>query len=110
MFKNLFQRLASAFRGSFRNIFNVIVPIVQSRAGKLIDEALPIAVGIVRDMAKDQALPSASKRAAATSQLQTALVDQGVAAASDITSSVLNLVLELAVSHLKATSPVGRVS
>lgn len=105
MFKNFFQRLASAFRGGFNNIFNVIMPIVQSRAGKLIDEALPIAIGIVTDMAKNQSLPSADKRNAAVSQLQTALVDQGVAAASDISASVLNLVLELAVSHLKATSP-----
>ncbi len=103
MFQNFFSRLKAAFKGSFTNIFNVIVPIVESRVGKVLEAALPIAIGIVKDLATNGTVPNADKRSIAVGQLQAALVTQGVGAASDIGVSVLNLAVEMAVSHLNAT-------
>lgn len=102
MFKNFFSRLTAAFSGAFSNIFAVIIPIVKSNAGQLIDKALPIALGIVSDLAHSQ-LPSAYKRSVAYNQLQATVVSRGWVAANEVSTSVLNLIIELAVARLKAS-------
>lgn len=102
-----FSRLKSFITGGFKNIWTFLEPILVSDAGKLIDQALPIAQGIVAGLATGN-MPSADKRAAAVTGLKTALVASGYATASDIASSTLNLIVEMAVSHLNATTPAAK--
>jgi hypothetical protein len=58
MLKNFFSKLKAALSGGFQNIYRAIVPIVQSNAGQLIDKLLPVALGIVADLAQNHTMPS----------------------------------------------------
>lgn len=100
MFKNLFLKLA----GFGQSIVSFLAPIAASSAGKLLDQVLPIALGVVADVAKTRDLPNA-KRDAAYEQLKGAAVAAGI----DAGTSVLNLAIELAVQRLKTdeAAPVG---
>src|SRR4029077_13834314 len=97
-----FTSLFATLNASARAIVAFILPIAKTHAGELLATALPIAEGIVTDLATNQAMPSADKRAAAVGQLKTALVSQGYATASDILSSTLNLAVEMAVNKMQA--------
>jgi hypothetical protein len=105
MFKSFLSRLGAFFKGQFTNLFNVLVPIVKGHAGQLIDQLLPIALGIVTQMAADNTMPSAQKRDAAAAAIKAAAISQGYATASDLATSTVNFLVELAVQHLNATSP-----
>lgn len=104
MINRFLARLSALFRGAFSNLYNVLVPIIHSNAGKLIDAALPIAIGIVAQLATS-GIPSGEKRSQALSQLKAALIAQGLATGAEATTAILNLVIELAVNHLKVTTP-----
>lgn len=104
MIKSFLARLAVLFRGAFSNLYNVLVPIIHSNAGKLIDTALPIAIGIVARLATSS-MPGSEKAEVALNQLRAAVIAQGLATASEATTAILNLVIELAVNHLKVTTP-----
>lgn len=99
-FSTLFASLGSAARA----IISFLLPILRSHAGELIAAGLPIAQQIVIGLANQQ-LPNAQKRDLAATQLKTALVSQGYATAADIAASTLNLIVEMAVSKLKVTTP-----
>lgn len=92
--------LFASLSGAARAIVSFLLPILKSDAGKLIAVALPIAQGIVTDLAAGK-LPSGDKRELAVTKLHSALVSQGYATAAEIASSTLNLVVEMAVSRLK---------
>jgi hypothetical protein len=101
---SFFHDFFTRFNSIVRAIVGFILPIAESNAGQLISNLLPIAQSIVADLANQQ-IPSAQKRDAAVSQLQDAAVKAGWSTASDIASSTLNLVVEMAVNHLNATAP-----
>lgn len=96
-----FHDFFARFNSVVRAIVGFILPIAESHAGQLISQLLPVAQSIVSDLANQQ-LPSAQKRDTAVSQLRDEAVKQGWATASDIASSTLNLVVEMAVNHLNA--------
>ena len=94
---NFFSRLWGSTFGSFKNVFNFLLPVLKSSAGKMIDAGLPIALSIVADLEKGQ-LPGPEKRSEAFIKLRDALFKEGYSAGT----SILNLIIEMAVAKLKA--------
>lgn len=95
-FSSLWATLSSAAR----TIISVMLPVFTSDAGKIIAAALPYALMIVKSLMAGNA-SGASKRDVAVAQLKNVLISNGEAAASEIATSTLNLVVEMALAKLK---------
>ena len=103
----MFTKLLIWLTGFGHSLWAFLEPIVISETGALLNKLLPIALGIVTEIAKTGDLPNA-KRDAAFTQLQSAAVAAGI----DAGNSVLNAAIELAYQHFQATqspatAPVG---
>lgn len=75
-----------------------IVVLVKVQAADSLSRLLPVAVGIVTDLALNNGLGNAEKRAAALARLENEAKIEGVRAST----SILNLAVEMAVAQMKA--------
>jgi hypothetical protein len=95
------QAFAAKLLGVSKTIIAFILPILKNQIGVSLEKLLPIALGIVTELASGQ-LSNSEKRDAAVKRLAAAATAQGISAGV----SVLNLAVELAVANLKAeTAP-----
>ena len=97
----MFSKLLVWLSGFGHSLWQFLEPIVISETGALLNQVLPIALNVVTGIEQTGKLPSAEKQAAAYAQLEAAVKTAGINAGT----SVLNTAIELAVQHLKATTP-----
>ena len=86
--------------GISKAVLAFFLPIFASAISTSLEKLLPLALQIVTQLALNNQLGNAEKRAAAVSQLSTAATTEGIVCGI----SVLNLAVEAAVSQLKATT------
>ncbi len=82
-------------------LWNALEPVLASETGKALETLLPIAEGIVLNLATSGQSGSEKQKIAFT-QLQEAGIQAGVVAATD----VLNTAVELALQNLKTTGKI----
>jgi hypothetical protein len=90
--------------GFGKTLIAFLLPIVARHTASLLDAALPVALEIVQTF---EATPAdgAAKRDLAVNRLRDALVREGHAAASDLSESTLNWLVETALQKLRSTAP-----
>jgi hypothetical protein len=95
------RNLLSRIIGFGKNLLAFIVPIVARHGAQLLEEALPIALAIVESY---EARPTDGemKREMAVAELKRALVAQGRATATELSTSLLNWIIETALQRLRA--------
>lgn len=98
--KTLFSKLWTWITGRSADLWDFLQPILAREAGALLQQILPIALTVVREVAQTRDLPNA-KRDAAYAKLKAAVEAAGMAAST----SVLNSAVELAYQRLKAETP-----
>ena len=84
--------------GVSRGLLEWLLVILADQAGRSLEKLLPVALGIVTELATSGGMGNAEKRAAAISRLGQAARDEGISAGA----SVLNLAVEMAVAKMKA--------
>lgn len=94
------KTLIAKILGVSKSFINIIWPILTKQVGASLAALLPIAVEIVRDLAKNNEISNSQKREEAFNKLSNAAKTEGIRAAS----SLLNLAIEIAVTDLKVSS------
>ena len=93
----LITKLAQAL-GISKSVLTFFLPIFASAVSTSLEKLLPLALQIVTQLALNNQLGNAEKRASALSQLTTAASQEGIVCGV----SVLNLAVEAAVQQLKS--------
>lgn len=94
--KALFAKLL----GIPKQVLEFLVPIVTKQLGTSLAVLLPIAFGIVKELASVENLSNKQKREKAAKELTAAATAEGINAAN----SLINLAIEMAVNKLKSVS------
>src|SRR5258707_5702676 len=97
---SFFHDFFARFTATVRTIVAFVLPIAESSAGKIIAGALPLALTIVSNIAT-QGLKGNAATTAAVGKLKTHITQQWIATGTEIATSVLNLIVEMAVNHQK---------
>lgn len=92
------KTLLAKLLGISKQLLEWIVKIAAAQAADSLSRLLPIAAGIVGELALSNGLGNAEKRAKAFDRLQNAAAQEGIRAGT----SALNLAVEMAVAELKA--------
>lgn len=99
--KNLLQELLTHIAGISVSLWSFIEPILQNETGKLLEQILPIALGVVTSLAADPSKTGVQKQQAAFEQITTAAKQAGITAAA----SIVNLAIETAYQKFKLQPP-----
>lgn len=91
------KTLLAKLLGISTSLLNYFLPILQSAVAGSLSRLLPLALNIVAELAIQNNLGNAEKRAAALQNLQRAAVVEGI----QCSVSILNLAVETAVVSLK---------
>lgn len=91
--KTLFAKLL----GISQQVWEFLAPIVTKQASATLAKLLPIALGVVSELAKDNGLSGKQKREKAFKDLTAFAKDEGLSAAN----SIINLAIEMAVTKFK---------
>jgi hypothetical protein len=91
------KTLLAQLLGISTSLLNYFLPILQSAVAGSLSRLLPLALNIVAELAIQNNLGNAEKRAAALQNLQRAAVVEGI----QCSVSILNLAVETAVVSLK---------
>ena len=94
------KTLIAKILGVSKSFIDIIWPIFTKQVGASLAALLPIAVEIVRELAKNNEISNSQKREEAFNKLTDATKVEGIRAAS----SLLNLAIEIAVTDLKVSS------
>jgi hypothetical protein len=94
------KTLLAKLLGISTELLNFFLPILQSAVAGSLAKLLPLSLNIVAELALNNQLGNAEKRAIALQNLQRAAAVEGI----QCSVSVFNLAIEAAVSNLKATS------
>lgn len=84
--------------GISRSLLDFFLPIFKAALAGSLERLLPIALGIVAELA-DSSLSSSDKKFVATERLKQVAVKEGIT----VSASILNLAVEAAVANLKST-------
>jgi len=93
--KALFAKLL----GIPRQVLEFLIPVLTKQLGVSLAVLLPIALGIVKELASVEKLSNKQKREKASKELIAAAAAEGINAAN----SLINLAIEMAVNKLKTT-------
>ena len=93
------KTLLAKLLGISRSLLDFFLPIFQAALAGSLERLLPIALGIVTELATSE-LGGSDKRAVAVDRLKQAAFREGVT----VSASALNLIVESAVANLKAQS------
>lgn len=91
------KTLLAKLLGISTSLLNFFLPILQSAVAGSLSRLLPLALNIVAELALQNNLGNAERRAAALQNLQRAAVSEGI----QCSVSILNLAVETAVVSLK---------
>jgi len=94
------KTLISKLLGISRSFFDIVLPLITKQVGSSLATLLPIALGIVKELADNNGLTNSQKREEAFKKLSQAAQKEGMSAAN----SLLNLSIEMAVTNLKISS------
>jgi hypothetical protein len=92
------KTLLAKLLGISTNLLNFFIPIFRQVLAQGVENLLPIALGIVMQLAKGE-LSSEDKKRVAVDMLQKAAIKEGITASA----SLINWTVESAVQQLKAT-------
>lgn len=94
------KTLISKILGVSKSFVDFIWPLITKQVGTSLSILLPLALGIVKELANNNNITNSQKREEAFNKLTNAAKNEGVNAAS----SLINLAIEMAVSNLKVSS------
>lgn len=94
------KSLISKILGVPKLLWAFVWPLVTKQVGLSLTVLLPIALGIVKELAENNNISNSEKREQAFDKLADAAKNEGMNAAS----SLLNLAIEMAVTNLKVSS------
>ena len=94
------KSLISKILGVPKLLWAFVWPLVTKQVGMSLTVLLPIALGIVKELAENNNISNSEKREQAFEKLADAAKNEGMNAAS----SLLNLAIEMAVTNLKVSS------
>jgi hypothetical protein len=94
------KSLISKILGVPKLLWAFVWPLVTKQVGLSLTVLLPIALGIVKELAENDNISNSEKREQAFDKLADAAKNEGMNAAS----SLLNLAIEMAVTNLKVAS------
>jgi len=94
------KSLISKILGVPKLLWTFVWPLVTKQVGLSLTVLLPIALGIVKELAENDNISNSEKREQAFDKLADAAKNEGMNAAS----SLLNLAIEMAVTNLKVAS------
>jgi hypothetical protein len=94
------KSLISKILGVPKLLWAFVWPLVTKQVGLSLTVLLPIALGIVKELAENNNISNSEKREQAFDKLADAAKNEGMNAAS----SLLNLAIEMAVTNLKVAS------
>ena len=93
------KTLLSRILGVPKTLWTFVWPLVTKQAGSTLVVLLPVAYQIVKDLASNNNISSSEKRQQAFDQLIDVAKNQGITAAT----SLINLIIEIAVTNFKST-------
>ena len=93
------KTIVAKILGVSKSFLNIIWPLLTKQLGTSLAVVLPIAVGIVRELAKNNNISNSEKRQEAFNKLSGAVKNEGIQAGD----SLLNLAIEMAVNILKGS-------
>ena len=93
------KTLLAKLLGISRSLLDFFLPIFQTIIAGSLERLLPIALGIVSELATSE-LSGSDKKAVAVDRLKKAAMQEGVT----VSASALNLIVESAVANLKANT------
>jgi cadmium resistance protein CadD (predicted permease) len=94
------KSLISKILGVPKLLWAFVWPLVTKQVGMSLTVLLPIALGIVKELAENNNISNSEKREQAFEKLADAAKNEGMNAAN----SLLNLAIEMAVTNLKVAS------
>ena len=94
------KNLLAKILGVSKQLLDWLLILVKTQAADSLSRLLPLAVGIVAELALNNGLGNAEKRAKAVTYLTLAAKAEGVTASL----SLINLAVEMGVAQLKASS------
>lgn len=94
------KTLISKILGVSKSFIDFVWPLLTKQVGASLAALLPIALGIVKELASNKELSNSQKREEAFNKLADAAKAEGLSAAS----SLLNLAVEMAVTNFKVSS------
>jgi hypothetical protein len=94
------KSLISKILGVPKLLWTFVWPLVTKQVGMSLTVLLPIALGIVKELAENNNISNSEKREQAFEKLADAAKNEGMNAAN----SLLNLAIEMAVTNLKVAS------
>ena len=95
--KNLFLTIWTWLTGTSKNLIQTLLPIFQKEGGKFMDALLPTAIIVCRELISSGKLPDEKKNEAVIAVKSAALT-----AGLNVSTSVLNLIVESAYQIAKA--------
>ena len=90
--KTIFLKLWVWITGASVGLFNFLAPILASNAALFLEKLAPIALDVVAGYA-DSKLTGDEKRAAATNDIRSAAIQQGILASTDVIQTAIQLAL-----------------
>lgn len=94
------KTLISKLLGVSKTFLDILWPILTKKVGASLSVLLPIALMIVKELAKNGNLTNAEKRQDAFVKLTDAVKKEGLS----VSTSVLNLAIEMAVTSFKSST------
>jgi hypothetical protein len=94
------KTLISKILGVSKSFIDFVWPLLTKQVGASLSVLLPIALGIVKELANNNEISNSQKREEAFNKLADAAKSEGLNAAS----SLLNLAVEMAVTNLKVST------
>jgi hypothetical protein len=95
--KTTLLKILAKLTGASKQLIELLIPILQDSASRLLASLAPIALEVVKSLAESPH-SGAQKREAALAEIQSRAVAEGIKAST----SAVNLAIELAVQNLKA--------
>lgn len=96
----MMKTLISKILGVSKSFIDFVWPILTKQVGSSLAVLLPIALGIVKELANNSNISNSQKKEEAFNKLTEAAKNEGLNAAT----SLLNLAIEMAVTNLKVSS------
>jgi hypothetical protein len=93
------KKVIAKLLGISKSLWDFIWPLLSRQLSSSLSRLLPIALGIVKELAQDNNISSSQKREQAFNKLSDVAKNEGIQAAN----SLLNLVIEMAVTNLKVS-------
>jgi hypothetical protein len=94
--KTVFLKIWAWVTGSSVALYHFLAPILRSGVADILTELLPIALGVVTELATTN-MTGGEKQKAATDQIKTIVIREGIEAGS----SIINTSIELALLNLR---------